>query len=243
MKGIYDYKVHSLEVDFQKNLAIDYVGNYLLTTAAKNADSNGFGLHLLQQRNASWVLTKIAIEMNEALTEDQAFSIETWVEEVGRLQTTRNFNIYNTSRQIIGSACSNWIMFDMTSRKAVDLLSIEGLLDVVEKDSGLIEKPIRLTSVTGTKVDEFKVKYSDIDINGHVYSMRYLQWLCNLFPLDKYKVQQIQRVELNFINETLWGENVAIYQEEKRKDDFWYEIKSEDKILCKARIFWKENHS
>lgn len=141
MKGVYEYQVQSQDVDFQKQITFVALGNYLLTTAGFNAEENGFGLRMLHSRNSSWVLSKIAIEMNEQLTEYQIFKIETWVEEVGRLATTRNFNILNAQNKIIGSACSNWVMFDMQTRRAVDLMTIEGLKEAACHDAGLIEKP------------------------------------------------------------------------------------------------------
>lgn len=239
MKGIYDFKVQPQDVDFQKQLTFSALGTYLLTTAGLNAESNGFGLRKLQSINSSWVLSKLAIEMKEKLTEFQPFRVETWVEEVGRLTTTRNFNILNSENEVIGSACSNWVMFDMKTRRAIDLLELKGLKEVATADAGLIDKPIRLGAVGGKSVADFSVKYSDIDINGHVYSMRYVQWLNDLFPLDFYRTKSIKRLEINYVNETLWGNQIQIFQEEKKQDDFYFEIKSAEKTVCKARMVWK----
>ena len=239
MKSTYNYKIQPQHVDFQKNITVMSLGDILLDTAGINAEANGFGMKKLQSMNASWVLSKIAIEINETLTENQHFSVQTWVEDVGRLATTRNFNILNDKNEMIGGACSSWVMLDMLTRRPVDLLSIEGLRDAAVQDAGAIEKPIRLGAVGGESVAEFTVKYSDIDINGHVNSMSYVQWLCDLFSLDMYKTRYIKRLEMNYINETFWGEDIQIYCEEKQCDDFHFEIKRSDKTICKARILWK----
>jgi len=239
MKGTYNFIVQPQDVDFQKNITFMSLGNYLLDTACMNAEANGFGLKKLQSMNSSWVLSRIAIEMNTVLTEDEHFGVQTRVEDVGRLATTRNFNILNDKNEIIGGACSNWVMFDMVTRRPVDLLSIEGLKEVAEQDSGTIEKPIRLGAIGGESVAEFTVKYSDIDINGHVNSISYVQWLCDLFSLDMYKSRRIKRLEMNYINETFWGEDIQIYYEEKQCDDFHFEIRKSDKTICKARVLWE----
>ena len=239
MKGNYNFQVQPQHVDFQKNITFMSLGEILLDTAGMNAEANGFGLKKLQSMNSSWVLSRIAIEMNTTLTEDEHFHVQTWVEDVGRLATTRNFNILNDKNEIIGGACSNWVMFDMQTRRPIDLWNVEGLKEVAEQDHGTIEKPTRLGAIDTESVAEFTVKYSDIDINGHVNSISYVQWLCDLFSLDMYKRKRIKRLEMNYINETFWGEDVQIYAEEKQTDDFHFEIKRSDKTICKARILWE----
>lgn len=85
---------------------------------------------------------------------------------------------------------------------------------------------------------QLTVKYSDIDINRHVNSMRYIQWLTDLFDIDKYKKNRIKRFEINYVNESFWGDDIQIYQYEKQPDEFFFEIKKEEKQVCKARIVW-----
>ncbi len=179
-------------------------------------------------------------EMYEKMTEYQHFKIETWVDEVSRLATTRNFKILNAADKVIGGGCSNWVMFDMKTRRPADLFAMGGLKDVAENDGGVIEKPIRLMAVEGNPVADFTVKYSDIDTNGHVNSMSYAEWLCDLFSLEIYRQKRIKRFELNYINESFWGDAIQIYQNEKGTDDYHFEIKKSDKSICKARILWEK---
>lgn len=240
MKGTYKFQVQPQNVDFQREITFVALGNYLLAAAGFNAEQNGFGMQKLHSINCSWVLSRIAFELDERLTEYQDFKIETWVDDVNRLATTRAFKILNEKNEVIGGACSNWVMFDMNTRRPTDLLNVEGLKDVAEHDSGVVEKPIRLTAVEGKSVADFSVKYSDIDTNGHVNSMCYAEWLCDLFSLDIYQKKRIKRFELNYIQESFWGDNIQIYKEEKFENDFHFEIKNGDKSICKARIVWEK---
>ena len=41
--------------------------------------------------------------------------VETWVAEVSRASTVRNFTIYDKNDEIIGSACSVWVMLPKVS--------------------------------------------------------------------------------------------------------------------------------
>lgn len=158
------------------------------------------------------------------------------MEEVGRANTTRNFCIRDEKNEIIGNACSVWVFFDMTTRRAKDLQTLEGIHDFASGELGQIEKPIKLHTVDGEEYDGFKTKYSDIDINGHVNSIRYIQWISDCFSLNCYRKCQVKRFEINYITEMLFDDFVEIVRSEVAPGDFRFEIRKDDKIACRARV-------
>lgn len=240
MKGIYKYQVLPQETDFLKEMTFVRLGDCILTTAGRNATENGFGMQHLAKINATWVLSKIAIEMTAPLREFQNYAIETWVEEVGRVGTTRNFNILGEQGNAIGGACSAWAMLNLSTRRSVDLQSLEGLKECAEGANSPIEKPQRLPNVGGKSISRHTIKYSDIDTNAHVNSCSYIQWICDLFDKETYSTKFIKRLEINYINESLWGERIEIFREERQPDDFFFEMKRGEQTICKARMLWIE---
>ncbi len=80
------------------------------------------------------------------------------------------------------------------------------------------------------------MKYSDIDINGHVNSIRYIQWISDCFSLDCYRKCQGKRFEINYVNEMLYDDFVEIVGNEIVSGDFRFEIRKDNKIACKARV-------
>jgi len=235
-KGSYSFQIHPQDVDFQFRVTLASLGNILITTAGFNADDNNVGLRRLNEQHCSWVLLRLAIEMEHFPEQYDNIQVETWVEEVSRISTKRNFCIRNEQNEIIGNACSIWVMLDMETRSSKDLKFIEGLQKFTSDEVGLIDKPIKLASVTSEVIDDFKVKYSHIDINGHVNSIYYIQWICDCFSLENYREKQVKRFEINYMNEMLFGESVEIYQHEIQTDDFRFEIRKDDKTSCRARV-------
>jgi acyl-ACP thioesterase len=212
------------------------LGDILLTAAGINADDNGFGLRKLHEMQCAWVLSRMSVEMIRFPEQYENIQVETWVQEVGRVNTIRNFCIRDEKNEIIGNACSIWVMFDMISRRAKDLQTLEGIHEYATGEVGLIDKPIRLDAVEGEDYDGFKVKYSDIDINGHVNSIRYIQWISDCFSLDCYRKCQVKRFEINYMNEMLFDDFVDIVGHEIEPGDFRFEIRNENKISCRARM-------
>ena len=235
-KWVYPFQVQPQFVDFQFRATMAALGDILLTTAQFNADDNGFGLRNLNEVQCSWVLSRIAIEMKRFPEQYEHIQVETWIEEVGRVSTTRNFCIRDEKNEIIGSASSSWVMLDMKTRRAKDLMNLEGIHEFASGEACLIEKPIKLGAVTGNVLDTFNIKYSHIDINGHTNSVRYIEWISDCFSLDKYREKQVKRFEINYVNELLFGDKVAIYGQEVEADDFRFEIRKEEKVACRARV-------
>ena len=238
LKKAYSFKIQPQYVDFQFRVTMAALGDILLTTAGLNADDNGFGLRRLHEMNSAWVLSRMAIEMTRFPEQYETIQVETWVEEVGRANTTRNFCIRDEKNEIIGNACSVWVFFDMTTRRAKDLQTLDGIHDFASGELGLIDKPTKLHAVDGEEYDGFKVKYSDIDINGHVNSIRYIQWISDCFTLNRYRKYQVKRFEINYMTEMLFDDFVEIVRAEVETGDFRFEIRKDDKIACRARVIF-----
>lgn len=80
------------------------------------------------------------------------------------------------------------------------------------------------------------MKYSDIDINGHVNSIQYIQWISDCFTLNRYRKYQVKRFEINYMTEMLFDDFVEIVRAEVETGDFRFEIRKDDKIACRARV-------
>ena len=238
-KQLYSFTIQPQGVDFQCRTTLATLGNILLTAAGYNADDNGFGSRLLNEMQCSWVLTKFAVEMNVFPLQYEEIEVETWVEDIGKLSTTRNFRIYNKQGEIIGNASSLWVMIHLDTRKPQDLTLLGNIENAANHIACDIEKPIRLKAIAGKLMDSFKVKYCDIDINKHTNTVRYIEWICNCFPLEMYSRKHIKHFEINFIHEILFDEQVNVFCEETEPGDYRFEIKKEDSVACKARVIWE----
>jgi len=235
-KKSYPFRILPQEVDFQCKAMMATIGTILLNAAGYNADENGFGIPQLNEIDCTWVLTRFAVEMKRFPEQYENIQVETWIEDVGRATTTRNFCMRDAKNEIIGSACSVWVMLDMKTRRAKDLSTLEGIQAFASGEKGPIDKPIKLDAVEGDEYDGFKVKYSDIDINGHVNTISYIEWISDCFTLDCYRTHEVKRFEFNFMNEMLFDDFVEIVGQELAPGDFRFEICKDDKTACRARV-------
>ncbi len=229
----FNYTVQPLDVDFNHSIRLTQVIGYLLHTAGMNAEENGFGMESLHSQNKAWVASRLAVEMYKYPSGKENFNIQTWIEDYNRVFTTRNFKITDDSNEIIGAGTSIWCMIDLETRKAIDL-GDNDYSDFATGIPSLIKKPGKIPAVKDNPVSRHRIKYSDIDYNSHANSMKYIEWMIDLLPLDFFKSRMIRRIEINYINEAHFGEIVEISFAQNSSDGCIFEIRRSDDMICRA---------
>ena len=109
--GTYQFVAEPFHVDFNGRLTMGVLGNHLLNCAGFHASDRGFGIATLNEDNYTWVLSRLAVELDEMPYQYENFSVQTWVENVYRLFTDRNFAIIDKDGKKIGYARSVWATF------------------------------------------------------------------------------------------------------------------------------------
>ncbi|QRX63455.1 hypothetical protein JS578_11420 [Dysgonomonadaceae bacterium zrk40] len=240
-KKTYRYEIEAQDIDFRRRLSLSSLTNFVLITAGRNADENGFGLLELQSDNFTWVLSRLVIDMDRIPDESDSLVIDTWIEKIGTAFTTRNFRLFDGSGKVIGHAASSWAVIDMVSRRSVLLDTLPGMQHFVVKESTPIGEPGRIPNVTGEEANHFQVKYSDIDINSHANSLNYIQWFSDCFSLDFYRSHHIRRFEVNFLKEIVFGDVGVVYRQEMSPGDYHFQMETREKgVACRARILFDE---
>ncbi len=240
--GTYKFVAEPFHVDFNGRLTMGVLGNHLLNCAGFHATDRGFGIASLNEDNYTWVLSRLAVELDEMPYQYEDFSIQTWVENVYRLFTDRNFALLNKDGKKIGYARSVWAMINLTTRKPADLLTLHGgdIVDYICDEPCPIEKPSRIKVSTVEPADTLKVRYSDIDINGHVNSIRYIEHILDLFPIEMYQTKRIRRFEMAYIAESYYGDTLSLYLEEATPNEFHVEVKkNEGEVVCRSKVIFE----
>ena len=239
--GTYDFVAEPFHVDFSGHLSMGILGNHLLNCAGFHAADRGFGIATLNENDYTWVLSRLAIELDDLPRRYEPFSIQTWVENVYRLFTDRNFAIVNKDGKTIGYARSVWAMISMQTRKPADLLALHGgsISEYVCDKPCPIEKPSRIKVTVPEPSEVITAKYSDIDINGHVNSIRYIEHILDLFPIEQFKEQRIRRFEMAYIAESYYGDRLSLYKEEAAPGVYDIEVRrNEETVVCRSKVIF-----
>ena len=128
-----------------------------MAAASSHAGERGFGFNDMSERHTAWVLSRLAIEMKEYPTAFDKINLYTWIDEVGRLFTSRCFELADENGKTFGFARSIWAAIDVETRRPT-LLDIEALGKYIDERPCPIEKPGKIMPAENTINSDKKSK-------------------------------------------------------------------------------------
>ncbi len=242
--GIYDFMAEPFHCDFSQRLFMGHLGNHMLNAADFHSDARGFGMKYLMQIKRSWVLSRLAIEMDEMPQMYTKFKVETWVESAMKFFTSRNFRVVDDNGKVYGYGRSIWAMIDTESRQPTDIYAIDnGAIEnwIVKDKECPIDKGGRVKMDDSAQlVAQVETKYNDVDINGHINSVKYIEHVLDLWDLDWYREHQIKRFEIAYVAEAHQGDTLSFYRAKTADNEYCVRIcKDGDTECCRCKVVFK----
>ena len=244
--GRYGFEVEPFQEDYTGRLSWGVLGNLLLRCASLHSAHYGFGYNRAEEDAYAWVLSRLVIELDEMPRTGEQFTVETWVGRIYRLFSDRPYAVRAADGRVLGYALSVWALIDKATRRPVDLEQMadpEFRRSLVGDRPCPVQPPRRIRVKAAAPTATYTARYTDIDINGHFNSIRYLELVLNLFPKERYATHRVARVEMAYSSETYCGETLSLYCEEVATGQFAVEIRknadTQPQVAVRADITFK----
>jgi acyl-ACP thioesterase len=126
--------------------------------------------------------------------------------------------------KVFGYGRSIWAMIDTETRQPTNIFDIDdgAIMKWVEKD-----KVNPMTKLTRVQMDDnarlvrsIDTFYNDVDINGHINSVKYIEHVLDLFPLDWYKEHPLKRFDIAYVAEAHQGDKLDCYREQTALNEY-----------------------
>jgi acyl-ACP thioesterase len=238
----FNFPIESYVCDFTEKATLPVIGNFILDAASIHAQQRGFGYNQISKDNVAWVLSRLSIEMEEYPCHDQKLTVETWVENVAHFFTQRCFCFINEAGKVIGYARTIWAAIDVESRRPIDIFLWRPDLKVfIESEKNCpIGKMAKIPPVEGIESTMgYTVRYSDIDINKHMNSIKYVEHAINVFDLSFFKEKYIRKFEIVYLAEGMFGDKLKLYKQAVSENEYLIDTKKGEESVCRSRIVWK----
>ncbi|MCM1163866.1 MAG: thioesterase [Muribaculaceae bacterium] len=208
----YPFTLTAAEVGPGLEMPLPSLVTTIIDTATLHANAIGIGFDKLRPHNASWVLSRLSIELDRMPRVGGHYVLDTWVEGVGRLSSDRGFAIMDTdSTTCIGRVHTIWMAIDLTTRRPVDLSVLGDITELYNTDPQYPSTCSRIAPLKGEDEGyDFRFRVSDIDVNRHVTTRRYIDLIVDAFPLETYEEKRIGRFEIAFKHEARYGQTAHV---------------------------------
>lgn len=239
--GEFKFRIESYVCDFTGKATLPLISDFILHAATIHAQERGFGYDRISNDNCAWVLSRLSVEMYEYPEHDKILTVQTWVEDVSRFFTQRCFAFINEDGKTIGYSRSIWAAIDMETRRPVDIPAWRpDLFDYVDDKICPIEKLSKIPEVNDIEPQMgYSIRYSDIDINKHMNSVKYIEHTLNVFGLELFDHKRISRFDMVYLQEGHFGEKLKIYVSPQKGDEYIIDTKKNNESICRARIVWR----
>ena len=227
-KGRYSFRVRSYECGPDGRATLPTICNYLQEAASLNAATLGFGKDdfAVKGENISWVLTRMVVKMSRYPAWNDEVTVETFPRGGRKIVAWRDFEVKDAQGATLGLATTEWMLIDLSSRKIVAVpekvfaandpanVPVLGLEPFSKfrfpsgEDAGFLQ-------ADRSPLPHFAAMKSQIDLNGHVNNVHYIDWM-----LEPCESRCPAEMEIVFRSETFAGDEVRV--ETAAADGFTY---------------------
>jgi acyl-ACP thioesterase len=209
------------ETDAEGRMPITLFAARAIEIATKHANALGIGYSALIQHRLGWVLARLSIEIYRYPEINDTYSITTWIEGYNRYFSDRCYEMTDANGNVIAAIRSVWVAIDVDKRTMADL-------NELERDSfPIVNRKCPVSKIRSLAVDanapsrtaEYTFNYCDLDFNRHVNTLRYIVLALNQFPLEWHDSHAVQRFDIVFDHESLYGDTVQVVTGQLARSD------------------------
>ena len=223
------YRVKLYDVDLNKNLTPASFFRILQETAGEHhvATRNTSILDSYLQ-GYSWILVRAKYRFSRLPRYQESITIRTWLSDIQRIKAIREYQVFDKSGQLIGSAKKLWAFFSVEKLRPAAIP--EEVFKGWPTHSSTTLEFARNFSTELEDIDyqvQLRVRRSDLDYNQHVNNIFYVQWVREVLPV-KMENNGVIEMESKFLAESKFGHILTLKRSKIAADGtFKYEIFNE----------------
>ena len=195
-------------------------------------------MYILENYNLVWIITDYNMKIERLPVFDEKITIETYAKSHNRLFCYRAFNIKDEAGNTIIEMVATFVLMDRDTRKVHPVMS--EITDAFDSEfSKTMLRGPRFKELEGGVEQEYRVRFYDLDMNGHVNNSKYLDWVFEVMGADFLTHHVPKKVHLTYVKEVLAGGLITSqYEQEGLKTQ--HQITSDGQINAQAEIEWEE---
>ena len=166
----------------------------------------------LDSKQLFWAVIRHRVQITRLPGSGEKLRIETWPMPTTRTAYPRSTIAYDEAGNECFRSISLWILMDAGSRAMVlpgkSGVEVGGLLRGCE-----LRAPSSMLPREMAECEERIVRYTDLDINGHMNNCRYLDWVEDLLPSAFHSGHELREFTLCYMSEVMENEPVQLHWE------------------------------
>lgn len=196
--------------------------NMMQEAAGRDAATLGFGYEQMISSNTAWVLSRLRVVFNKYPKWRDEIVLKTWHKGANRLFYLRDFLLEDPSGNNLACATTSWLIIDLSTRRMVRNTYLAENFDNSEMGNAIeaqADKVVFPKDAEPELVHTHNVVWSDIDTNGHVNNVKYVEWAIDVLDYDFAIKNPLKELLVNYDSEVRFGQSVELYRCWSRGED------------------------
>ncbi|MFA6100665.1 MAG: acyl-ACP thioesterase domain-containing protein [Victivallaceae bacterium] len=205
------FEARHSEVDADGRLKLRALADYLQEAAARHAAHIGVGCDALARQNLLWVLSRIAIVIENQPGPGDRLEVETWPRTPEKLFAMREFSVYGENGLPVCRASSAWLLLDAKSFRPKKIETLDSAIPRNEEKPFLTKTLPKIEQAECTEVFTQQIRPSAIDINGHLNNAEYFALAQDALAMYTGSRSAVHEIRVNFVADLKSGETVTVF--------------------------------
>ena len=237
MEPIYqhEYLVNDAAVDCFGRLKPSMLLFYCQDIAGHHCTHLGTDYDTLAHRNLFWAVIRQKVQITRLPRSGETIRVETWPMPTTRTCYPRSTVAYDREGNELFRAIGLWVLMDMQTRAMIlpgkSGVEVDGITLGDELDV-----PGSLAPAVGENREMRQVRFTDLDVNGHMNNTQYLNWVEDLLPGSHHKEHPAVGFTVCYLNEALEGQNLELSW--TLGEDLRVDAKCEDRRIFAAKVHY-----
>ncbi|WP_461207343.1 acyl-[acyl-carrier-protein] thioesterase [Clostridium sp. DL1XJH146] len=215
-----EFDIHYSDVDLYKRAKITNTIDFFNDIAAYQSEILGIGIGYLKENNFAWVILKWEIEITKLPRYMDKVVVRTQPVGAKKFYAYRNFEIRDLEENILVNAKSLWGQIDIKNMRPIRIP--DNMLEQYQIEDKKVG-PLKFDKIRECKkIDNsitFKIRYGDIDTNGHVNNEKYIAWMIESVPKEIVVGYLLTKLKINYKKETKYGEEIKVLSEINKENN------------------------
>ncbi len=235
-----ELRIRSYDVDATRRATSLSLCRYFLEAAWNHAEALGFGFSHLQTQGKFWVLARFRFEVQQYPAWGDRAVLRTWPRGLKSVFALRDFELQDETGRRLAAGSSAWLVIDAISKRPQRLHKLFPNLAALNGKAVLSCDPAELgDNEIWDNTSPVTVRYTDIDVNNHVNSVRYIAWMLDACPPGFHLQHSLRGLDVNYLGETVEGEQLTVRTHQSDSAVYNHSLtKSNGNEVCRARLEW-----
>ena len=177
-----------------------------------HSDISGYGPNDIERTGVSWVLLDWKLQVLKRPKYGQTLYVNTWARttggEIKKTYTYRDFEIYDEENNLRVIGTSKWVLVNIETGRITKI--DEQVIEKYEPENKNVFNIDELDKIktpeTFSNEIEYKVSRRDIDLNGHMHNLYYLDLAYEALPEEVYEKRPYDNVRIQYKKEIKLGD-------------------------------------